>query len=73
MTFAGDPLEQVVAEISRYTTVTVVIPDPEVRAIRIGGRIAVGETDGMIAALETNFGLRVTRIGQDRIEITTDE
>lgn len=73
LTFAGDPLEQVVAEISRYTTVTVVIPDPEVRAIRIGGRIAVGETDGMIAALETNFGLRITRIGQDRIEITTDE
>ncbi len=73
LTFAGDPLEQVVAEISRYTTVTVDIPDPEVRAIRIGGRIAVGETDGMIAALETNFGLRITRIGQDRIEITTDE
>jgi len=72
LTFAGDPLEQVVAEISRYTTVTVDIPDPEVRAIRIGGRIAVGETDGMIAALETNFGLRVTRIGDDRIEITAD-
>ena len=73
LTFAGDPLDQVVAEISRYTTVTVDIPDPEVRAIRIGGRIAVGETDGMIAALETNFGLRVTRIGQDRIEITADK
>lgn len=72
LTFAGDPLEQVVAEISRYTTVTVDIPDPEVRAIRIGGRIAVGETDGMIASLETNFGLRVTHIGQDRIEITAD-
>ena len=72
LTFAGDPLEQVVAEISRYTTVTVDIPDPEVRAIRIGGRIAVGETDGMIAALETNFGLRVIRIGDDRIEITAD-
>ena len=73
LTFAGDPLEQVVAEISRYTTVTVAIPDPQVRAIRIGGRIAVGETDGMIAALETNFGLRVTRIGHDRIEITADK
>ena len=72
LVFAGDPLEQVVAEISRYTTVTVDIPDPEVGAIRIGGRIAVGETDGMIAALETNFGLRVTRIGDDRIEITAD-
>ena len=72
LTFAGDPLEQVVAEISRYTTVTVDIPDPEVRAIRIGGRIAVGETDGMIAALETNFGLRVRRVGDDRIEITAD-
>ena len=73
LTFAGDPLGQVVAEISRYTTVTVDIPDPEVRAIRIGGRIAVGETDAMIAALETNFGLRVTRIGPDRIEITADK
>ena len=68
--FAGDPLEVVVDEISRYTTVSIEITDPVVRATRIGGRFPIGETDAMFDALEANFGLRVIRLGHDRVLVS---
>lgn len=62
LTFSGEPLEQVVDEVSRYTPVTIVISDPAIRKIRIGGYFKVGETDAMLEALETSFGVRVSRV-----------
>jgi transmembrane sensor len=62
LTFSGEPLEQVVDEVSRYTPVTIVISDPAIRKIRIGGYFKVGETDAMLEALETSFGVRVQRV-----------
>jgi transmembrane sensor len=70
LTFAGDPLVVVVEEISRYTTISIEITDPVVRATRIGGRFPIGETDAMFDALEANFGLRVTRLSQDRVLVS---
>jgi transmembrane sensor len=70
LTFSGDPLEVVVGEISRYTTVSIEITDPVVRAMRIGGRFPIGETDAMFDALEANFGLRVIRMGHDRVLVS---
>jgi len=73
LTFAGDPLEVVVEEISRYTTVSIEFADPAVRAIRIGGRFPIGETDAMFAALEANFELRVTRLSHERVLVSATE
>ncbi len=73
LTFAGDPLEDVVDEISRYTTVSIEITDPVVKAMRIGGRFPIGETDAMFDALEANFGLRVTRLSHDRVLVSVAE
>jgi len=73
LTFAGDPLEVVVDEISRYTTVSIEITDPAVRATRIGGRFPIGETDAMFDHLEANFGLRVTRLSHDRVLVSVAE
>jgi len=73
LTFAGDPLVVVVDEISRYTTVSIEISDPVVRATRIGGRFPIGETDAMFDALEANFGLRVTRLSHDRVLLSAAE
>jgi transmembrane sensor len=67
LSFAGDPLVVVVREISRYTTVSIEITDPAVRATRIGGRFPIGETEAMFDALEANFGLQVTHLGNDRV------
>lgn len=61
--FSGDPLHEVVAEISRYTELRIHIPDPELRELRVGGFFKVGETDKMFEALETSFGVRAERQG----------
>lgn len=62
LSFSGEPLEQVVTEVSRYTPVTIVISDPSIRDIKIGGYFKIGETDAMLEALETSFGVRVNRV-----------
>lgn len=62
LSFSGEPLEQVVEEVSRYTPITIVITDPAIRNIKIGGYFKAGETDAMFEALETSFGVRVKRV-----------
>lgn len=73
LVFAGEPLEDVVREISRYTNITIVINDPQVRAIKIGGQFPVGQTEDMFDSLEANFPVRVTRLGQDRVLLSAAE
>jgi transmembrane sensor len=68
--FSGDPLQEVVAEISRYTDLNIVIADPQIRNLRIGGFFKVGETDKMLEALETSFGIDVKRLGNRTVHLT---
>lgn len=70
MVFSGETLQDVVNEFARYTTVSIEIPDAAVRQMRIGGRFPLGETQAMFAVLETNFNLRVTRLGHNRVVIS---
>lgn len=71
--FTGDPLEEVVREISRYTSVTIEISDPSIRSILIGGRFPLGETEAMLDSLVVNFGLRVTYLDHDRVLLSAAE
>jgi transmembrane sensor len=66
LSFSGEPLEQVVDEVSRYTPIKIVISDPAIRNISIGGYFKAGETDAMFEALETSFGVRVNHVN-DRL------
>lgn len=67
--FSGEPLEEVVAEISRYTDVVITIPEASVRAIKVGGQFEVGDTQMMLSALETTFALKILREDNDKITI----
>ena len=69
LTFSGDSLETVIEEVSRYTTLTIEIADPEIKAIKIGGRFPIGHTEEMFDALEANFGLSVTQFGSNRVVV----
>ncbi|MDE0154735.1 MAG: FecR domain-containing protein [Gammaproteobacteria bacterium] len=71
--FTGDPLEDVIDEISRYSPVTIEIIDPTLKAIRIGGQFRVGDVEAMLASLETNFHLRIIRLRHDYIQIASAE
>ena len=60
--FTGEPLELVVEEISRYSPLSIVILDSELRNLRIGGLFDTGETEKMFEALEKGFGIKVEYI-----------
>ncbi|MBR9728991.1 FecR family protein [Shewanella intestini] len=68
--FTGDTLDEVVAEISRYSPVEIEIIDPELKKIRIGGQFKIGDLESLFDTLEFNFGLNITRLKNRRIEIS---
>lgn len=71
LVFTGEPLEKVVEKINRYTTVSIEIPDPNVRAIKVGGQFEVGDTEMMLGAFEATFDLRVVRNADNSVQIVT--
>lgn len=71
--FSGDPLEDVIREISRYSPVTIEILDPKLKTIRIGGQFRVGDVEAMLASLETNFKIRIIRLRNNHIQIAAVE
>lgn len=68
--FSGEPLEQVVEEISRYSPLSIVILDSELRNLRIGGSFDVGETKKMFEALKSGFGIEVDYINENLVHLT---
>ena len=70
--FSGAPLDDVVDEVSRYTPISIVIVDPELRDLPIGGFFEVGETEKMFEALESGFGVRVERINNNVVHLSTE-
>ena len=70
--FSGEPLDQVIEEINRYTPVKFVIAEPDLNMLRIGGRFKIGETDAMLEVLDTGFGVNVNRVSNDLIYLTAD-
>ena len=69
--FTGNSLEEVVKEVSRYTTLSIEIVDPELKKIRIGGRFSIESTRELFDALEANFGLQITRLDYQRVQIAS--
>lgn len=67
--FGGEPLSEVIREISRYTSVNIEITEPSLEQLRVGGRFKVGELDAMFEVLETGFGIKVSRIDDHNIQL----
>lgn len=70
LAYAGEPLHEVVADISRYTDITIEIADPRLKSRPIGGYFKVGDVEEMFESLELNFGLTVERSGEGYVRIT---
>lgn len=67
--FTGEPLSKVVEEISRYSPLSIVILDSDLRNLRIGGLFDAGETDKMFEALESGFGIEVEYIDERLVHL----
>lgn len=70
LAFAGDPLSDVLEQVSRYTDVRVEIADAKIAALPVGGYFKVGELDGLLEALETTFGIRAEWVDEKHVRIT---
>lgn len=56
--FDGTPLSTAIAEFNRYQRRKLVISDPGIANLRLGGRFASADQAAFIAALEGTFGIR---------------
>lgn len=63
--FSGEPLSAVVAQLNRYTEHNIVITDPSISNLHIGGRFKLNEIDKIFSALEQDFGLAVNKNGNN--------
>lgn len=68
--FSGEPLQQVIDEVGRYTPINIEITDPALSELRVGGFFKVGETDKMFEALSTHFGVHVEHINSTHVQLS---
>jgi len=69
LVYAGTPLSEVVADISRYTDMTIEIPDLPLALKPVGGYFRVGQIEALFEALEVNFAIRVERVGPNHVRL----
>ena len=55
----GQTLEEAVADYNRYLTRKIVLVDPKLAHLRLGGRFLTSDPDAFLRALSTQFGARV--------------
>lgn len=61
--YQGEPLDSVLADIARYTTVRFSIADESIRRTRVGGVFRAGDVDGLLLALRESFNIEPRREG----------
>ena len=71
--FDNDTLEDVVAEISRYTPVKIVISDSDIRDMRFGGYFHANDVPSILATLEEGFGIHVEKINNNLIYLSRQQ
>lgn len=63
--FDNDRLEDVVAEINRYTPMKIIISEADLRDMRFGGYFRADDVNSILATLEEGFDIRVEKVRPD--------
>jgi transmembrane sensor len=72
LAFEAEPLAQVVAEFNRYNDRELVIDDPRIASLKIGGYFRPTNLDAFVKVLESNFGVRAVAEG-DRLNLESTD
>jgi transmembrane sensor len=70
--YRGTSLEDVLADVSRYTTLKLTIADESIRNKRVGGFFRAGDIDALLVALRESFDIEPRRVG-DEILLTASQ
>lgn len=70
LSYAGEPLSDVIADISRYTEMRINIADSDIKSLPVGGSFRVGEIDALFETLEITFDLQIEYLDGGRVLIS---
>lgn len=70
--FSGEPLQEVIAEVSRYTDTRIVIKSDQAKQLRIGGQFQIGDTRAIFNALEKGFNLKADYVTNSLVYLSFD-
>lgn len=73
LAYSGEPLSEVIDDISRYTELHIEISDPALRSLPVGGYFSVGEVDALFDSLEVTFGLKIERMDEGYVRLSSRE
>ncbi|WIO74578.1 FecR family protein [Porticoccaceae bacterium LTM1] len=59
--FQGETLEEAISEFSRYTDIRIILSEPAVRELRVGGVFKTGDINEFLNVLEEGFQVEVKR------------
>lgn len=68
--FKGEPLEQALAEIGRYTQLRFSISDEGLKQRRVAGYFKVGDIDGLLNALKNSFNIEHKKLNETTIALS---
>ena len=68
--FKGEPLEEVLAEVGRYTDQQLVITDPSIRRVPVGGHFRTSDINTLVALLADNFDLDIKVVNSNLIHLS---
>jgi len=69
----GETLDQAVAEFNRYRSAKLLIADPRIASIRVGGRFKVNEAEKFLGAVQAGFAVRLVEGGDGTVYLLAQE
>src|SRR5690606_18070024 len=67
--FQGDPLEKVLREVGRYTTIRLEAEE-DIRNLAVKGYFRTGDVDGLLVAMQNNFPITIERVSDSYIRLS---
>lgn len=71
LVFDGETLEEVIAEINRYTSENLKIADPSIAGLRIGGQFNAGDQQQLLNMLKGSFGIKVIKTDNKKLYLAS--
>ena len=73
LAFDGDRLSEVVAQFNRYNDKQLIIVDPAIAALKIGGFFKPTNLDAFVSVLESDFGVHAEIVGSHQLLLSSAE
>ena len=69
--YTGQPLAEVLADVSRYSDIKIELADPALENLPVAGAFRTDQIEAIFAALENNFGIRAEWVDPQHVRFTS--